>query len=57
MENAQYGERHVSTCKCRLLLALIVLAVAFRFLGDLALKPEDVFSLSALVTPIAGAAE
>ncbi len=57
---AQFGARagrHLKGEQFRLLLALIVLAVAFRFLGDLILKPEDVFSLSASVHTIAGAGQ
>ena len=53
---AQFGARagrHLKGEQFRLLLALIVLAVALRFLGELALKPDDVFSLAVSVSPAA----
>ena len=56
---AQFGARagrHLKGEQFRLLLALIVLAVALRFLGELALKPDDVFSLAVSVNPAARAA-
>jgi uncharacterized membrane protein YfcA len=52
---AQFGARagrHLKGEQFRLLLALIVLSVSLRFLGELALEPEDVFSMAASTSPL-----